>query len=251
MKRWHQGFTLTELLVAMAVSMILIAALLGLLSNTLSVWERGRGTMVSFSSARFLLERISDECTGAVVRSGAVEFVENLQGTAFTSNSSQPVDRVSENVFLVTPYLNHQAGDLCVIAYRHNRSAATLERAFVPSADAWAVGGASRYRAAGYAALEWRPVARGVVEFEIRSFTESEVNTAAAVPAEAGWQSENATRTEQHGKRPARLVVRLMMVDDKTLSRLSGSQPGDSRYTEFMRRHAREFTSEVDLPPAA
>jgi hypothetical protein len=249
MKR-ARAFTLVELLVAMAVSMVLIAALLGLLSGTLSMWERGRGTMTSFSSARFLLERISDECTGVMVRAGGMEFAENLEADAFTAGATQPVGGISESLFAVTPYLNHQAGDLCVIAYRHNRGAATLERAFVPSADAWGAGGGGRYRSSGYAALEWRTVARGIIEFEIRAFTESEVNASAATPALAGWASENATRTEHYGKRPARIVVRLVMADDKTLSRLSGIAPGDPKYTEFVRRNAREFVSEVDLPPA-
>src|SRR5436190_656089 len=119
MSKRARGFTLLEMLVAMAITTILVVLLVNVVSVALAIWEQGRNQIDTFANARQVLGRIADEISGAVAAPAAreVDFVENLstiQGT------TAPVPKLSENVFFVAPYPNVMSGDLCVIAYRHN-----------------------------------------------------------------------------------------------------------------------------------
>src|SRR2546423_79886 len=120
MTKKARAFTLVELLLALAITAVLVVLLVNVVSAALTIWEQGRNQIDTFANARQVLGRLADEISGAIAAPAprAVEFSENLASIQSTS----PVATTSENVFLVAPYPNMMSGDLCVIAYRHNNN---------------------------------------------------------------------------------------------------------------------------------
>src|SRR5438270_32679 len=145
MTKKKRAFTLVEMLVALAITSVLVVLLVNVVSAALAVWEQGRNQIDTFANARQVLGRIGDELSGAIATPSprVVEFSENLLGLGSSTAGT------SENAFFVAPYPNVQPGDLCVIAYRHNASTHELQRAFFDSQAAWNVG-ASRYQSTAY-----------------------------------------------------------------------------------------------------
>lgn len=240
MKQPRFGFTLVELLVATAVTSLLVLLLGSVVSAALNVWKQGRNRLDTFANARFVLGRISDEVVGAVAQQGRVQFVENYSFSPGPIATAQ----TAENVFFVAPYPNDTAGDLCVIAYGLDTTTHQLKRAFKDSGQAWTIGVATRYRATGYAsALEWRTIADGVLEFEIQSYSQADMDTPAPTPSPTpSWDSEAAG-----GKTPRHVILRLKIVDDKTAVTLAALPPG-AAYDRLVREKAREFTADMTLP---
>jgi type II secretory pathway pseudopilin PulG len=238
MKRSSFAFTLVELLVAMAITSLLILLLGGVVSGALNVWQQGRNRLDTFANARFILGRIGDEISGAAAQQGRVQFVEN--NSIYTP---APVSGTSENIFFVVPYPNDAAGDLCVIAYRHDPTSFHLDRAFKDSQAGWAPNAALRYRAAGYsfAATDWRTIANGVLEFEIQSYSQADCDTTPRPAPTPSWDSETAGRAPKH------VILRLKIVDDKTAVTLGALVPGPA-YDRLVREKAREFTADITLP---
>lgn len=239
MRNRAPAFTLVELLVALAITSVLVVLLASMVSATLGAWRQGRNRLDTFSSARQLISRFGDEIGAAIAAPGRIQFVEN-DGSVGPSTA-----KTSENVFFVSPYPNLGAGDLCVIAYRHDASARRLERAFIDSANAWAAPTGARYRVAGYSGsgaggLQWRTIAEGVLEFEIQSFSQAELDSNVVVPADT-WNSESSLPTMQ-GKTPRRVVLRIKVVDDRTMARLDALAPA------AIEQAAREFFADFALP---
>jgi type II secretory pathway component PulJ len=251
MKR-ARGFTIAELLVALAITSLLVVLLVSVVSAALNVWEQGRNQIDTFSNARQTLSRIANEIKGAAASPlpNQIEFSENL--TSINNDppaQSAPVPKVSENIFFVAPYPNLAAGDLCVIAYRHNNTTHILQRAFVDSQNAWSPTTPTlRYQASGYNNLDWRTVATGVLEFEIRSYSQQDLDDPTnPIPADS-WSSM-AGPSVMIGNTPRRTVIRIKVIDDRTLVRLSAFAAGSSPYNRLVNRAAREFTADVVLLP--
>src|SRR5690242_11770757 len=103
MDKRTRGFTLVEMLVALAITTALVVLLVNVVSAALAVWEQGRNQIDTFASARQVLSRIADEISGAVAAPAPriVEFSENLSSI---KGSTSPVASTSENVFFVAPY---------------------------------------------------------------------------------------------------------------------------------------------------
>ena len=144
MKR-DRGFTLVELLISLAITSIPVVLLANVVSATMAAWQQARNRLDTYSSARRVIGRIQDEIRAALAAKDGMEFVENateLQGTTL------PVAKTPENIFFVSPYPNSGSGDLCVIAYRFGHERARLERAFMDSAAASAIGQGSRFKVA-------------------------------------------------------------------------------------------------------
>lgn len=244
MKRQSFAFTLAELLVAMAITSLLVLLLGSVVSAALNVWQQGRNRLDTFASARFVLGRIGDEIIGAATQQGRVQFVENM-----SFSGPAPTPESAESIFFVAPYPNYAAGDLCVIAYRLDTDTHELKRAFQDSDQAWAVGAPSRYRAAGYisgSTLDWRTVANGVLEFEVQSYSQQDMNSDPPPAPAASWDSESTTPA-MSGQTPRRVVLRLKIVDDKTAVTLGAMPPGPA-YDRLVREKAREFTAAITLP---
>lgn len=248
MKNRIQGFTLVELLLALAISTVLIVLLVNVVSAALNVWEQGRNQIDTLASARQTLGRIADEIKGATASPAPnqIEFSENtptLQGT------TAPIQQTSENVFFVAPHPNLAPGDLCVIAYRHNNDTHELQRAFVDSQNAWI--GSPKYRSTGYANLQWRTVAQGVLEFEIQSYAQADLDNPppSPSPTPADWNSVTGMAPVL-GNTPREVVIRMKVIDDRALARVAGLTPGNPVYDRVVNRAAREFTTSIVLPAA-
>lgn len=246
------AFTLVELLVSLAITLVIAVLLISVVSGSLSMWQRGRNQIDTVSNARQVLTRISDELKGAIAATGRAEFSENV---SLLGDSPAPVEGTSENVFFVAPYPNAGSGDLCVVAYRHNAATHELQRAFVKSDDAW-VASTNRYRAAGYtsaltaspspAQSPWRTVAQNVLEFELRSYSQSELD-ANGTPTPT-WNSETNVAPDR-GIVPRRIVVRLRVIDDKAVARLDASRSNPDAYNRILAQSSREFSADIDLLP--
>ena len=50
-------------------------------------------------------------------------------------------------------------------------------------------------------------------------------------------------------RRPGGIVIRLQVVDDRTLAKLAGMTVGSVPYNAIVLRSARQFTADVSLPP--
>jgi hypothetical protein len=222
-----------ELLVALAITSLLVVLLTSLVSATLGAWQQGRNRLDTFSTARQVLSRIGDELTGAVAQKDRIEFVENV---GFSPPPSSPD---SENIFFVTPYPNKGAGDLCVIAYSLDPATRELRRGFVASDVAWGQSAQAGYKAITYTSgvLTWQPVAQGVLAFELRCYTQAEVD--GNLEPSSAYNSQAAPNA---GKLPRRVVIRLKVIDDKTLARVAALPP------EVLARSAREFFGDFSLP---
>lgn len=248
MKR-QNGFTLAELLVALAVTTLLVVLLVSVVSAALALWEQGRNQIDTFANARQVLGRITDEMQGAIAAPSPrpMEFSENLSSLKGTTD---PVAKKSENVFFVAPYPNATSGDLCVIAYRHNSDTWTLERGFIDSQMAWKGGTATRYQSTVYTTTDWqwRIIARGVLEFEIQSYSQTDTDASSSPTPADSWNSMGVDPV-MLGNAPRRVVVRLRVVDDRTMTKLAGLNPGNATYDRLVQRAAREFEATALLPP--
>jgi type II secretory pathway pseudopilin PulG len=245
MKRRAQAFTLVELLLALVISLILILLLVNVVSAALNVWEQGRNQIDTLANARQVLGRIADEIKGAIASPAPnqIEFSENVSGLQGTT---APQSAISENFFFVVPYPNSAAGDLCVVAYRHNSDTHELQRAFADSQSAW--NGAPKYRSTGYPNLLWRTVAQGVLEFEIQSYSQAALDSASPTPAPVDWSSTGGA--PMTGNTPREVVIRIKVIDDKALAKITGLSSGNALYDRIVNRSAREFTASVMLSAA-
>jgi hypothetical protein len=243
------AFTLAELLVALAITVLLVLLLTSVVAATLGAWNQGRNRLDTYASARQILGRLCDELKGAVanpaVGGSQIQFVENAALGAVPS----PTPGTAESVFLVAPYPNLGAGDLCTIAYALDSTTHELKRAFRSSDQVWGDPAASRYQVSGhtYTSTDWHVTAKGVLEFELRCYSQNDLDTNVDPPAMT-WDSES-TNSNMVGKAPRRIVIRLQVVDDRTLAKLAGMTAGSAPYTALVLRTARQFTADVSLPP--
>jgi prepilin-type N-terminal cleavage/methylation domain-containing protein len=244
----NKAFTLAELLVALALTSGLAVLLMTMVSGAMNVWRQGRNQVDTFSSARQAFGRMADELTGAIASSGRIEFSENLAALNSDSQSvAAPIATTSENIFFMAPYPNSAAGDLCAIAYRLDSTNHLLQRAFVDSQTAWSAGASTRYRAAGYSSnLQWRTVTQGVLEFEVRSYSQQDLDTNA--PPASTWNSETGVGA-MTGNVPRRIVLRLRVTDDKSLARLNAVPATGAAHDRIVAQSAREFTADLTLLP--
>ena len=77
MTKRARAFTLVELLVALAITSILVVLLANVVSAALGAWQQGRNRLDTFSNARQLIGRIQDEITASIAAKDRIEFVEN------------------------------------------------------------------------------------------------------------------------------------------------------------------------------
>jgi prepilin-type N-terminal cleavage/methylation domain-containing protein len=247
MSKRAPAFTLVEMLVALAITSLLVVLLVNVVSAALTVWEQGRNQIDTFANARQVLGRIADEISGATAAPAPriVEFSENIPSI---QGSTAPTAGKSENVFFVAPYPNVMSGDLCVIAYRHNDDIHTLERGFIDSQSAWNGAATNRYQSAGYTTQwQWRTIAIGVLEFEIQSYSQQDLDSV-QTPATT-WNSVTGGSV-MLGNTPRQVIIRVKVVDDRTLTKLAGLTSGNPIYDRLVARAARQFTASVLLPSA-
>ena len=249
MKRTY-GFTLVELLVALAITIVLVLILTSVVTATLGAWTQGRNRLDTYSTARQVIGRLTDELRGAIASpsmSGSqIQFVENASlGAVPTATPG-----TSENVFFVAPYPNLGAGDLCVIAYALDSSTHQLKRAFKSSDSAFnASSSSSRYQLSGYSftSSDWHVIANGVLQFELQCYSQTDLDNN-QTPA-LTWDSESTSNSAMTGKAPRQIIVRLQVVDDRAATQLASLTAGSTPYNTIVTRSARQFQATVSLPP--
>lgn|GEM_PF-6258553 len=245
MKR-HDGFTLVELLVALAITVLLVVILTSVVASTLGAWTQGRNRLDTYSTARQTLGRMTDELKGAIASSnmsgGTIQFVENASLSAVPA----PTPGTAENVFFVAHHPNLGGGDLCAIAYSLDSTTHQLKRAFRSSDQVWADGAGNRYHAAGhtYLASDWHVIATGVMQFELQCYSQNDLDTNVDPPAPT-WDSESTTDSNMTGKLPRRIRIRLQVVDGRAVAQLSGLTEGSVPYNAILLRSARQFFSDL------
>jgi hypothetical protein len=121
-----------------------------------------------------------------------------------------------------------------------------LERGFIDSQSAWNGAAANRYQSAGYTTQwQWRTIATGVLEFEIQSYSQQDLDSV-QTPATT-WNSVSGG-SAMVGNTPRQVIIRVKVVDDRTLVKLTGLFPGNATFDRLVNRAARQFTASVLLP---
>lgn len=77
------AFTIVELLVAVAVTAVLVTFMVTVTSNVLSAWNRSSGVLSAGNQARTIMDQISQDLEGAIIRRGSdVMFAATIQADA-------------------------------------------------------------------------------------------------------------------------------------------------------------------------
>lgn len=109
MKRSHhnirsgqRGFTLTELLVAISITIVMVGLMLTVVTNTLNVWNRTTGDLSAENQARQIMELVAQDLQAAVLRAdnnvwiAATVQVAGINGNAtnesWTIGAPKPAD---------------------------------------------------------------------------------------------------------------------------------------------------------------
>lgn len=98
-RRWRsRGFTLVELIVATAITMVLATMLIGVTSGILSAWNRSRGGLTSSNQAKLALDQLATDLEGAMFRADgnawlAATILETNNPAATTPSSVLNSDR--------------------------------------------------------------------------------------------------------------------------------------------------------------
>jgi prepilin-type N-terminal cleavage/methylation domain-containing protein len=82
------GFTLIELVAALAITVLIAGLVLGLVSSMLNHWNRSQGALTTASQARPVLDRLAQDLQGALYRDdGNVWFAATVQPVASVSGA--------------------------------------------------------------------------------------------------------------------------------------------------------------------
>ena len=238
-----QAFTLTELLIAVAITTLLVVLLANVVAAAINIWGQGINRVDTLGNARTLVSRIADELGGAIVIKDRLQFVENKT----FGGGPTPTAGTSESVFFIAPYPNADSGDACVVAYGHNRSTYQLQRAFLASDSAWNGSASHQYLETNYKTLEWKTVAEGIIEFELRCYSQDDLDKGNNPSSTTSWDSQAAGNIAMEGKAPRRIVVRIKAIDDRSLARLRGLNAGSAPYNRLLQQSAREFFADLSL----
>jgi prepilin-type N-terminal cleavage/methylation domain-containing protein len=127
-RRSRKGFTLIELMVAMAIALIIMGMLIGITNVAMGTWQRGRAEVRASRQAKTMLDAMAKDLESMVVRSGnkfewlyaAVE--PTMPGTATDKSTnaaefiffSAATDRYRGGAGTVADL----GGDVCAVSYK-------------------------------------------------------------------------------------------------------------------------------------
>lgn len=105
-----KGFTLIEILIAMAILTIFIGSLFVVFKNSLEVWKKSEARLTVYQNARIVLEQMSREINCALVNdSTGIKFV------GFASGSGKKSQK--DEIYFTASFENSGQYDLCTIGY--------------------------------------------------------------------------------------------------------------------------------------
>jgi prepilin-type N-terminal cleavage/methylation domain-containing protein len=241
------GFTLAEILIAVAVLTVLVLLLTSLASGVNKAWVIGEQRVQSFQDGRAILDLMSRELSQAVI-SPSLQLVTNpsLSGTAGNANELQ----YSDSIFWQAPGQSTTSGNISEIGY-YLTSSFRMQRFYVPPTDS------SNYKIfaaapsdttalwatdyVGNSALN-SPLSDGVLGFWVRCLDSNgesipwvpsgapiHFNSAArfqpAVPSQSGSFKYTSTSTVQAHLLPTSVELTIITLDSKTLQRVRSTIP--------------------------
>jgi len=68
LKNTRRAFTIIELLVSITVTAVMVTLMLGIVINVLGIWNRSSGSLNTGNQARLLLDQITQDLQGAIIR---------------------------------------------------------------------------------------------------------------------------------------------------------------------------------------
>jgi type II secretory pathway pseudopilin PulG len=100
------GFTLAELLIAIAITALLIVILFQVFAATASQWQFSDQRIDAFRDARAAMQRMVQELGRA-----------NINGAAQMLTLSDPYNDFAKEVYAISPIANTGKSDLCTVGY--------------------------------------------------------------------------------------------------------------------------------------
>lgn len=145
----RKGFTIIELLVAVGVTALLVTLMINIVTTVLTNWNRTSGSLSSGNQARLVLDQISQDIQGAILKTDSnVWFAATVQATApntstsgldwmggkpFDDDASANVD--DEDPFGATDSLRLVGANTNLEDYRFGQGGVWLRFFTIPSGD--------------------------------------------------------------------------------------------------------------------
>jgi prepilin-type N-terminal cleavage/methylation domain-containing protein len=113
------GFTLLEMLTAMAISMILAGALLVICSHVMDIWRKGQNRLRANFDMRIALDILATDLESAVLKSEDYELLHSVPMNNVGTGGKQAL-RASWLMFFSAPFYKSSGnpGDITAISYR-------------------------------------------------------------------------------------------------------------------------------------
>lgn len=184
-KSGKRGFTIIELLVATGVTALLVGIMVTIISSVLAGWNRSAGTLETGSQSRLILDQLSQDLQGVIMRRDSnVWLAATIQATGGSAGvpgeiwtSTKPADATS----LVIPTLADNKG---ISDYRFGQAGVWLRMITnVSDTNSGTLDKISAPRAVAYQIVRM-PVRPGSDEIRFQFFR-SEVRPGSSIAAEA------------------------------------------------------------------
>lgn len=261
--RGGTGFTLLELLVAMAVLTLLVVMLMGLVDSATKLWRQSESRVDAYREARAALNVISDELRAAIASTNSNYFSTNPVGI------TTGVDPNAASLFFLTTLAPSaqppgSKSSICAVGYfrgwdKQNvnfgginaKDPSTpgyhLFRTFYSSDQTFTnlVQGRPPLRDLAVPSSQGQPapeiLARNVCAFEVRCYTTNGITGAQKF---LDW-------TPAIGTPPQIVEIRITAIPDDLARRLDGNQTAWTTNSPQVQQQMRTFVSRITLPPVS
>ena len=243
--RTRGGFTLLELLAAMAILAIMVTLLFAAFGQASRAWLLAENRVETFTQARAALDFMSRELSQAIATSN-ISFLGNATNVAFVA----PVSTDPANLV-----------DLEEVVYRRNNQTARLERQVTPfSAGTLTWDFYSRPQAWPDTVDSTVPLADNIVWLKL-SYVDASGNTIGppsfwnSTPViSTPWAAGQAGTATMTNRAPAGVQIEIGAIDSRAATRLQAIAPGGTNaanvgpYTNMVKQATKYFTTFVAIP---
>lgn len=258
--RLRGGFTLLELMVAMAVLTLLIVMLMGLVDSATKLWRQNETRVDAYREARAALNVISDELRSMVASTNPHYFSTNPIGL------SGQVDSSADSLFFLTllPPSAQPSGSkssICAVGYFRQWDKQNVNYGGVSAKDPTPVGyhlfrtfyssdltfsnlsqNQPPLKDLAVPTTQGQPapeiLARNICSFELNYFT---TNGASVAAKYTNW-------SPAAGVSPQMIEVRIVAIPDELAKRLNGNQSAWTTNSPQVKPQMRTFVSRIQLP---